>query len=118
MDCTQVGVLEETNKVGLACFLQGKDGRSLESKVTLEILGNLTYQTLEWCLFDEEVGRLLVSTDLTEGDSSGTITVGLLHTSCVGAGLTCCLGASCLRGALPPVDLRAVCLVRAMVIIS
>ena len=31
-----------------------------------------------------------------------------------GADLRAALVASCLRGALPPVDLRAVCLVRAM----
>ena len=33
-----------------------------------------------------------------------------------GADLRAALVASCLRGALPPVDLRAVCLVRAMVL--
>ena len=35
-----------------------------------------------------------------------------------GADLRAALVASCLRGALPPVDLRAVCLVRAMVLES
>ena len=34
-----------------------------------------------------------------------------------GADLRAALVASCLRGALPPVDLRAVCLVRAMVVV-
>lgn len=34
-----------------------------------------------------------------------------------GADLRAALEASCLRGALPPVDLRAVCLVRAMVVV-
>ena len=34
----------------------------------------------------------------------------------VGADLRAALVASCLRGALPPVDLRAVCLVRAIVL--
>ena len=33
-----------------------------------------------------------------------------------GADLRAALVAKCLRGALPPVDLRAVCLVRAMVV--
>jgi histone H3 len=33
-----------------------------------------------------------------------------------GADLRAALVASCLRGALPPVDLRAVCLVRAILI--
>ncbi|CAN0539815.1 unnamed protein product, partial [Laminaria digitata] len=35
-----------------------------------------------------------------------------------GADLRAALVASCLRGALPPVDLRAVCFVRAMVLES
>ena len=34
----------------------------------------------------------------------------------MGADLRAALVASCLRGALPPVDLRAVCFVRAMVV--
>ena len=47
MDGTQVGVLKKTYVVCLRGLLQGKDGRSLEPKILLEILGNLTYQTLE-----------------------------------------------------------------------
>ena len=34
-----------------------------------------------------------------------------------GADLRAALVASCLRGALPPVDLRAVCLVRALLVL-
>ena len=40
---------------------------------------------------------------------------GFLTPPVAGADLRAALVASCLRGALPPVDLRAVCLVRAMV---
>ena len=98
MDGTQVGVLEQTNKVCLGGLLQGKDGRSLESKITLEILGNLTYKTLEGELADEKIGGLLVPTDLTKGNSSRSVTVGLLHTSGGGGGLTCCLGGELLTG--------------------
>ncbi len=39
---------------------------------------------------------------------------GFLTPPVVGADLRAALVASCLRGAFPPVDLRAVCLVRAM----
>ena len=66
MDGTQVSVLEKTNKVGLGCLLKGKDGRSLESKITLEILGNLTYKTLEGKLADEQVGRALIPAYLAQ----------------------------------------------------
>lgn len=43
VDGTQVGVLEETNQVGLAGFLQGHDGRALESKIGLEVLSDFTH---------------------------------------------------------------------------
>ena len=55
MDGTEVRVLEETHEVGLGSLLKGKDGRSLESKVTLKVLGNLTHKTLEGKLTNEEV---------------------------------------------------------------
>eukprot|EP00984_Skeletonema_dohrnii_P038494 scaffold41769_cov167-Skeletonema_dohrnii-CCMP3373.AAC.3 len=71
VDSTQVGVLEKTNEVSLSGLLKGKNGRSLEAKITLEILGDLTDKTLEGELADEQVGGLLVTTDLTESDGSG-----------------------------------------------
>ena len=79
MDGAQVGVLKETNKVGLAGLLEGHDGRALEPQVSLEVLGNLTDQTLEGQLADEELSGLLVSPDLTESHSSRPVPVGLLH---------------------------------------
>ena len=57
-------------KVSLRGLLQGKDGRSLESEVALEVLGDLTHQTLEGELADEEFGGLLVSAYLTDGHGS------------------------------------------------
>jgi hypothetical protein len=98
MDGTQVGVLKKTYVVCLRGLLQGKDGRSLEPKISLEILGNLTYQTLEGELADEKIGGLLVPTDLTKGNSSRSVTVGLLHTSGEAGGLTCLLGGELLTG--------------------
>jgi hypothetical protein len=44
-------------------------------------LSDFTDETLEWELSDEKLGGLLVTTDLTEGDSSWLISVGLLDTT-------------------------------------
>jgi histone H3 len=53
VDGAQIGVFEETNQVSLGGFLQGSDGCALESQVGLEILGDLSYQSLEGQLSDE-----------------------------------------------------------------
>ena len=98
MDGAQVCVLKEANKVSLSGFLKSKNSRSLEAKVALEILRDLTDQTLEGELADEEVGRLLVPADFAEGDSSGPVTMGLLDSSGDGGGLACGLGGELLAG--------------------
>jgi hypothetical protein len=98
MDGAQVGVLEEANKVGLSSLLKGKDGRALESKITLEVLGDLTHETLKGKLADEQIRRLLVATDLTKRYGSGAVTVGLLDASGGGGGLASGLGGELLAG--------------------
>ena len=60
MDGTKIGVLKEAHQVGLAGFLQGHHSRTLESQISLEVLGNLTDETLEWQLANEQFSRLLV----------------------------------------------------------
>ena len=60
VDGAQVGVLEETHQVGLAGLLKSHHSRALEPQVSLEILGNLTNEPLEWQLPDEELRGLLV----------------------------------------------------------
>ena len=65
VDGAQVGVLEEANQVGLRGLLQGHHGRRLEAKVRLEVLSDLAHQSLEGQLADEQLRRLLVTTDLT-----------------------------------------------------
>ena len=70
MDGAQVGVLEERDEVGLDRLLQGADGGALEAQVRLEVLGDLAHEALEGQLADEELGRLLVATDLAQGDGS------------------------------------------------
>jgi hypothetical protein len=130
--------LEERDEVCLSSLLQRHDGRRLEAEVGLrdsqngknkvgdthlEILGDFTDEALEGELADEELGRLLVATNLAEGDGAGAETMGLLDTAgCVGGLFACCglcgeleetsqcaqrrrrRRRTCLRGALPPVD--------------
>ena len=100
VDGAQVGVLEQTNKVGLAGLLEGHDGRALEPQVGLEVLGDLTDQTLEGQLADEQLGGLLVPPDLTEGHGTGPVPVGLLDTPGGGGGLAGSLGGKLLPGGL------------------
>ena len=97
---TQVGIFKESNKVGFSSFLKGQDSRSLESKITLEILSNLTNKTLERKLSDEQVGTLLVTTNLTKSNSSRAVTVGLLDSSGCGGRLTSSLGGKLLTRSL------------------
>ena len=100
----------------------------MESEIGLEVLCNFPDETLEGEFADQKLSRLLVTTNFTKSDGTWAVTMGLLDTSgsvcmlemCrkgetyVGADFLAALEASCLRGALPPVDLRAVCLVRAI----
>ena len=81
MDGSQVGILEEANKVSLSGLLESEDGGRLEAEIGLEVLGNLTNKALERQLADEELSRLLVLTDLTESDGTGPVSVRLLHSS-------------------------------------
>lgn len=124
VDGAQVGVLEEGDEVRLDRLLQGTDGRRLEAEVGLEVLGDLTnlwsgamgqqgdgvrrmrvagaatYQTLEGELADQQLGALLVATDLTQSDGTRLVAVRLLDTSGGGRGLAGGLGGELLAGSL------------------
>ena len=81
VDGAQVGVLEQTDEVSLAGLLEGHDSGRLEPKVGLEVLGDFTDQALEGELADQQLGGLLVTTDLTESDGTGPVPMGLLNSS-------------------------------------
>ena len=81
MDGAEVGVLEEGDQVSLRGLLESADGVRLEAEVGLVVLGNLTHEALERELADQELGRLLVATDLTESDRTRSEAMGLLDTS-------------------------------------
>ena len=100
MDGAQVGVLEQTDEVSLAGLLEGHDGGRLEPEVGLEVLGDFTDQALEGELADQELGGLLVTTDLTESDGTGPVPVGLLHSSSGRGALASSLGGQLLARSL------------------
>ena len=70
VNSAKVGILKEGDEVSLNGLLKSADGRRLETKIRLEVLSNFTNETLEWKLADQKFGRLLVTTDLTESDST------------------------------------------------
>jgi len=100
VDGAQVGVLKQTNKVGLASLLEGHDGGGLEPKVSLEVLGDLSHQTLEGQLADEELSGLLVSPDFTESHCSWPVSVRLLDSAGGGSRFASSLGGQLLPGGL------------------
>jgi hypothetical protein len=124
VDSGQVGVFEERDEVSLGSFLESHNGGRLETKIGLEILSDFTNETLEatefrsqneFCqlnessrerdrdsrkLANEKFGRLLVTTNLTKSDGSGTVSVRLLDTSSGGSRLAGSLGSKLLTGSL------------------
>lgn len=100
VDGAQVGVLKQTNKVGLRGLLQCKDSRALEAQVSLVILSNFAHQALEGKLADQKISRLLVLANLTQSDRAGAVAVGLLDTAGRGCRLTGGLGGELLAGGL------------------
>jgi len=69
----------------------------LEAQISLEVLCNLTHQALERQLADQQLGRLLVATDLTKCHSSRLVTMWILHS----AGRWSALAGSLRRQLLP-----------------
>ena len=92
VDGTQVGIFEKTNQVGLGSLLKSHNGRGLETEVSFEVLSNLTYKSLERQLADEQLGALLVPTDLKESNGSRPVSVWLFDSSCCSCQLPCSLG--------------------------
>jgi hypothetical protein len=66
MNGAQVCILKHANKVILWSLLERKHCCALETQVVIEILSNLSYQMLEWCLANQQVSRLLVFLDLSK----------------------------------------------------
>ena len=81
MDRTQVTIFKQTHQICLTGFLKCQDGRSLETKIGLEILGNFTYQTLEWKFADQEFRGFLVASNFTKSNRTRSIAMRFLDTA-------------------------------------
>jgi hypothetical protein len=92
VDGAQVGVLEETDQVGLASLLKRHNGRALESQVGLKVLCDFTDQALEGQFPDEKLGALLVPSDFSQSDGSWPVSVRFLNSSSCWCALTSGLG--------------------------
>jgi len=86
----KVGILEERHEVCLNGLLESTDGGRLEPKVGLEVLSDFSDKTLEGELSDQELSRLLVSSNLSESDGTWLISVRLLDTTGAGRRFSCC----------------------------
>ena len=100
VDGAKIGVLEETDQVSFRGFLESCDSSRLESQVCFEVLGDFTDQSLEWQLSDEQFSRFLVSSDLTKSNSSWSVTMRFLHSSCCWSALSCGFGGQLLTWGL------------------
>ena len=100
VDSAQVGVFKKTDEVSFAGFLQGHYCRTLETKISLEVLCNFTDQTLEWEFPDEKLCAFLVSPDFTESDCSRPVSVWFLDTSSRRCTFTCGFGGQLLSWSL------------------
>jgi hypothetical protein len=100
VDGAQVGIFEERDEISLDGFLESTNSRALESEVALEVLSNLTNETLEGELSDQELSALLVPTDFTKSDGSWLITMWLLDTTSRWVGLASSLGGESLTWGL------------------
>ena len=98
VDGAEVGVLEKADHVSLRGLLEGEDGAGLEAELVSVLRGDLTDESLEGQLPDEELGALLESSDLTESDGAGSESVGSLDTAGGGLGL---FGGSLVSDVLP-----------------
>jgi hypothetical protein len=78
----------------------------LKAEVGLEVLSDLANETLEGELSDEELGGLLVTTDLTESDGTRLISVRLLDTAGRWCRLASSLGSKLLTRSLATGGLR------------
>ena len=76
MDGTQVGIIEQPDKVCLHCFLETQYRRRLEPQVRLEVLGDLPHQSLERQPLDEQCCGLLKVTDVLQSCSPRSVPVG------------------------------------------
>ena len=85
----QVRIFEQADEIGLAGLLQGHHGGALEAQIGLEVLSDLADETLERQLANQQLGALLITTDLTQSDRSRPVTMRLLDAAGSWCALSC-----------------------------
>ncbi len=98
VDGAQVGVLKQTDQVSLAGLLQGHDSGALEAQICLEVLSDFSHQTLEGQLADQQLGGLLIATDLSQSHGAGPVAMRLLDAAGGRSALTGGFGSELLPG--------------------
>jgi len=78
VDGAQVCVLEQADEIGLACLLKCADSGRLKAEIGLEVLRDFTHETLKRQLADQQLGRLLVATNLTQRDGARSVAMRFL----------------------------------------
>ena len=81
VDGAEIGVLEKADKIGLGSLLKSHNSGTLEPQISLEVLSDFTHESLEGKFADQELCGLLVPPDLSEGNSSRSVAMGLLDSS-------------------------------------
>jgi hypothetical protein len=80
VDGTEIGIFEEI-EVSFSSFMEGEDSGALKSDVLLELRTDLADESLEGELSDEELGGLLETSDLTESNTAGSESAGLIDST-------------------------------------
>merc|ERR1712083_18951 len=94
VDGTEISILEQPHEVGLTSLLESSHSGRLEPQVSLEILCNLTHQSLKWKLPDQQLGGLLVTTNLAKSNCAWPVSMRLLDTTSARSTLPSSLGSS------------------------
>ena len=90
MDSTQVGIFEQSNKVGFCCFLHCQNCRSLKTQIVFVLRCNFSDKSLKGQFSDQQVCTFLILPDLPQSNSARSVSVGFLNS----AHLRCCLPCS------------------------
>ena len=92
--------MDEAHQVSLISLLECEHSGALEAEIGLEVLGDLADEALERELANQELGELLVATDLVERHSARAVAVGFIHAAGGWSGLARGLGGELLAGRL------------------
>merc|ERR1719289_730906 len=98
VDGTEVGILEQSHKISLTCLLKSSHCSRLEPQVSLKILCDLANQSLKGKLPDQQLGGLLVATNLTKSNCAWPVSMRLLHATSARSTLPGSLGSELLPG--------------------